>query len=519
MLLQDNLQELYYAVHHTTATSLPLVSNFSGTRLYYSGSGWGRLWIWLHRVVDWISQKNYRLESLTKALIHTHQLFQRQLALVLPSVKRYYAALEKKSQGFPVDECSLKQGKKEIVAWIQATAPFVKMMQKPLPDRLSKLFYHVFGSGFSAAYIHPPKLDCCQKVIAFEAVGEELPWEAFCRVIQGKQLQASFDGEIDKWVKRVNKLSNIVKPLCKALEALAVISGQESERVGLEVFLERRGCKVFQQTDPKQAMWRDQLKKGFKVVSGDKILVLGEEMLSSKLDGNSTRVFAVEGVTDQLFLVGQNREVMAMRQWKHRQSNKDGVAVADLVEVSPDRRYALMEKLFPICSDHCDQVIEMIKELITNDWMPHPFSFDSMMVDGRGVIKSVLPITKKKFSFHAVEDFLISCFGGNLELMQQVVNSCGMRQHPMVKFYREVVVNTLKGDTLAIEDLAGIYKIGDGSVVVRGEALAKAIKQLKHQKMVVLRSQHPEMELKVVEKQVEEMLLQEYDRGPVFSIC
>ena len=108
---------------------LYLVANLSGTRIYDSTRGWGRLWRWFYRIIDRLTLQNYRLSKLQQAVEYTHRIFQEQLISLRQHMTCYETYLQKAGGGYEIIEGPVHDARKGIRLWNQSTLPFVKLMR------------------------------------------------------------------------------------------------------------------------------------------------------------------------------------------------------------------------------------------------------------------------------------------------------------------------------------------------------------------------------------------------------
>lgn len=80
---------MYHALHSPEQRSLNLVANYSGTRIYDSRVGWGRLWRIFYAISDRIGKQDWRFDRMKSAILYTHELFHKQLPFVQEHVSNY----------------------------------------------------------------------------------------------------------------------------------------------------------------------------------------------------------------------------------------------------------------------------------------------------------------------------------------------------------------------------------------------------------------------------------------------
>lgn len=511
-LLKSNFQEIYHAVQSADVHALPLVANFSETHIYDSRYGWGRLWFWVYQGAAWFTNKNYRLEKLKGAILHTHTIFHHQLPIVIGHLHTYEGYLKLAWKGYSVKESDYSASRHAITEWNCSTRPFIKMMHRLQNPRMEKLLSYCFGEVLSqkrvSALFSPADyhvLSDCQKIINLEGLTPgPLPAGQLIKILKDKSLNSVEDKELVKWIKKVNKSIKSPLHLHKALIALEnqyKKSKKEnlSEKMGviaLEVFLEDKGCVVFQQEDFKHLRWLQQLKNGSNISFGGINIVLGNEINPRISEIDHTHVFALEENAHRVALVAQNTTALFIKQFRNQQKNGSGIDPAPILEISPDGRVAIMERLKPLGSikwtsadtqisqrdlAFVNTLTQLLQGFVTQNRTPSNFKTSQLLFDNQYHLRGLKPATEQSFNFNALEDFVFECAGGNLTIFRHFMEASGLATHSTAKFYHELVASTLKGEGVAVDDLAGIYKITDPEVVDRGTDLAQKVLSLRRQ--------------------------------------
>jgi len=482
----SNVKEFYYAIRNSTAATIPLIANWSGTRLYNSHYGWGRLWRWFYSIVSLFTNKNPRLAPIEKAVLHTHTTFHSQLKELSLSLDHYQHYLKQLGGGYAIKESDYITTRKKINDWNASYMPFVKMMQTLNNPRVEGLLEYCFkreGPFFDSPLI--AKIEMCQKIIDLEGeTGGPLPLAAFSKAIKGKIITKLDHEELDRWVRKINSSEVSVNVLHLGLLAISAQNNHGDKVAALELLLKNKGCTVFTQPDPEQIEWRTQLHEGIEVAYNDTILTLDAEISPSLAKNDHTRIFGIRNQPDIVVLFPENRAILGIREEEQKEidnsKEKFGIECSRFIEISIDGEMARMQRLQPLSSHAWEtsyrdkQLIEhlvvFLRNLIKNDVTPINFS-TSLMLDDNGQLKSLKPLAAGPFDFNALEDFISDCAGGNLVIFHRLMTESGLATHPTANFYHELLRNAFDGDTTEVEDLAAIYRIEDPKVIDRGVKL------------------------------------------------
>lgn len=541
-ILRDNLQEIEHAVRNRQGCGLRLVANFFGNRIYDSSRGWGRLWVWFYRFVDWVQHKNndLRLDRLKQAIVNTHNLFQSQLPQIENHIASYESYLRQAGSGYSVLENQFHAARSAIIFWNQSYAPFLRLMKQVNCPKLEKLFRLSFEgrssqSDAAVLWANPfaEQLKAFQKVIDVEGLScGPLPLEVFKKILRKKPLNSIDNKNLDRWIGKISKVPGCVNRVHGMLLAVATRyskagkeDGKHADWVVLEAFLEDKGCSVFQQQDPKHILWQQALKKGMILSQGDEEFVLAHEILPSASGSENTRVFALEKPSAQVLLAPQNKTALAIRRFRGSAGNGFAVEPAKILGIFDDGRWGTMERLQPLGSRKwasafgslspedislVNVLAGLLEWLVKKNCTPSNFSSKTIMFDAQYRLKALKLTEKREFDFNALEDFALECSAGNAAVFQYLMSTSGMAKHPVANFYYELISHAFRGDETAVEDLASIYKIGDPKVVDRGTALVQEALALRSQICMKIREERPDQDPKAIKKAVGSTILSCY---------
>lgn len=531
-ILNANIQEIYHATQ-ASDRKVALVASWSGKQIFYAKKGWGRFWRWIYRVAEFLTGKDQRLEKLKKAMVLTQALFKKQITIVLQALHKYQTYFRNASNEYPVDENRVFGSRDILRKWNPSTAPFVRMMEESFSPRLEYLLRYCFGKDLSSQQIYdlfatPPKdlLRTCKHIVDLEGVSRgPLPLAVCKKILRGKVLNGIDNKKLDRWVKKIDSYPDSTFFAHRGIVAIAQlnkkIGNEEAENNHLnasylEICLEDRGCKTFNQEDSRHLLWRGQLKQGQKLYVKDVEVILGKEINPSAADLDRTRVFSLVNYTDKVLLIAHNRAVLGIRQMRQRNGNPFGILPAQIEEVSEDGRIALMERLFPLDAKKwtskevisaedahaLEPLIELMKSFEAKNITPSNFSPSSLMLDAKFQLRSLKPMKSTLFDFNALEDFVSQCAAGNDVVFKHVMCRSGLSNHDAAKFYYESIKGAFQGEATTAEDLGGIYRIKDPKVIDRSAGLIKEVLDLQKKVLAKARTLFPDTDPKIVNKAV-----------------
>lgn len=532
--LKRNLQDIYRAAHQTGNSTLPLVANFSGTRFYPARHFQGRLWRGFYCLSELLVGCELQQSSLQKAISNTHALFLKQLTFIQPHATAYATYLKRCGQGYGVREKDYFVARQVITKWNKATSPFIEYMQHSSSPALKTWPFLIAEAK---------RLYDFYKIIALEGISEGvLPLASLKKVLKDKPLNSIDHKMLDQWIKKMNGRAGAVHFIHQGLQGIAsqyikeVNSNEKDTAASLEMVLEDKGCKVFQHADAEHMRWRQCLKKGDCVRGKDRQMVLGAELIHTTQLMDRTRVFALEGEDDYVVLFAQNRAALGIRSLRHRVGVYFGIPPVSLIGVSDDGSFALAERLSPLCAhvwksrEGClsleDQplinIIQgLLRWLVSSNFTPTGFTPDALMLDASNRLKALKPMSKERFDFNALEDFVFKCSAGNRTIHHHLMTKTGLSEHATARFYHHMMAIALKGEVFEAEDLACIYKIGDPKVVDRAIELAKKMVSMRQEicsKVRALLPEYSEGETKGLYKAVGKALMECHKQSQAVSI-
>lgn len=505
----------------------PLVANLPCTRVYDSRHFLGKLWKPFHAQ-----------DRLTIAVRHVNNVFHQEIANIRQPLRQYQNYLKKKGNGYDVNEEDLFQARKLITQWNTSTKPFLKLFENPATQQR---FFQKTGISPAPLFYSTYNYDLysCQKIIDLEGLTNgPLPVQVFKKIIKEIPLNAIDQKELDRWIVKIEKNNIEPQPIHKALKYLAEVYSKantteiDKSLVRLELFLEDKGCTAFKKDDPKHLQWRQSLEKSKAISFNSSTLMLEHEIYPSIFGSDQTRAYTIENHPDQIALIAHNRIALPLRQRRMQINKHPDMDPVQFSGISSDGRVAIVERLKPLNSIDwtcpggtfneeertiIGSLTAFIQQMISRNYTPLHFSSHSLMLDKNMQLKFVKPMSKGDFDFTSIEDFISNCAAGNSFVFKELMTKSGLINHPIAKYYKDIVQNTLKGDTTAPDDLAGIYRIGNPKVVDRALVIIEQVKEKKNQFLMNLRKSSPTTQPAQLEALANKTLYESYLKSDSIS--
>lgn len=526
--VKDNFREISHAIYRNNE-KLSLVANFSGTRIYDSGCGWGKIWQWFYSIVECLAGRGIWLSKLKTAILNTHAQFQQKLPLISAHATQYARYLKKSCNGYAVNENDFFAARKAITEWNHATSRFIKIAANPKQVKLSQLFNLCFDHASAEVFSFPEyrALKRYQKIIDLEGfTNGPLPLGQLEKAFLGKMLNESDQSVLKKWVRKINLSSCTVRQLHAALRAIQeelTQPGEERPNLGkMELCLEEYGCTLFKQPDPRHLHWRNQIQPGVQI---DSEFILGEQIGKKPVGFDEFKIYDVDNYEDLVLIIGHNEAVLEMRQIKHSRENY-AIEPVQFLGLDTRGRWAVMEKLQPLNGQEwtshttltrgdrqrSEKIVNLLKWLVEEEQTPQNFSPYTLMFDQNFQLKSLKPTLPGDFDYNALEDFAFQYASGNPIVFQHLMEASGLSRHQTAEFYYEVVEYALKGEAFDIDDLGGIYNVTDQKVIDRGLSLQTDILQIRRKCCLEILKNNPQEDPQKIQNQVNDLLFKCYKK-------
>jgi len=512
-ILESNLQEIYSAVQDPKSTVPDLVPNLSGTRVYHTAAGWGRLWRWIFDVIDYCIGEEFKLVKLQQAIEKTQGIFQKKLPSIHAHVETYKKYLQRKSTGYPVVEEDFQKARKKITAWNHVTAPFLESLQKEGRDKVTSLFKKNLppdlekGKRKSLFFYDPEfaSLQQMQKLIDFEGyLHEPLPLTILEKLATGKLLADSESKALDAWLEKLNGMRSKVdvgffhSSMLAYVKYLSTLpSLQPPTIVNLEAALLDRNFTLFKTEDPVHVKWKDSLKPGDPIVCNGKKITLGEQIGAKAYGKDNNIIFSIKNDEEKVVSIAINQAVLGLRE-KISKEDGGGIHNAKYIEIDEEGRCALIERLQDSLEnykwkttkawlDHEDKdllvpIAELLKWMVEKKTTPKNFAPKHLMFDGKGVLRSTKVCLLNEFDYTVLEDSVYNISNGNRTVFSYLMINSDLHGHSYQKFYKKIVALALKDDKDDHENIQraiDLEIIDDPKIEDRGIALYKRVVQLK----------------------------------------
>lgn len=517
-LLSDNLQELYLAVHSgEEGKDAELISNASGTRVYYATAGWGRLWKTYHSIHHFIFEDNIEATTLKQAMQKTQEIFEIEKSNVIAIFERYKSILEAKMNEESVDNDEFFHVRYQINNWNANTLPFIKLVEKNQNAKLNKVFQQLLLTRENIMELPPPfaqnealaTIARYQAIIDVERIMEfPLPYDILQCLILRHEISDDQEKEIGLWIASLNEKSQIlpVNKLRKAFDALVhLIGGRSSssssssaerptvERLGLE--LANRSCELFSLDDAKHIVWRESLQPGTAVSCNGTSYILGE-MLGIQKSYDKRHIYKIHDCNNAIVIIGNNTMILGIQylaakelSWGIRPATwlpVDSKGLCAIVEYLPHplhiHKWSSTATLTDEDRDCAQPLIGQIVWFLRIKATPLNLNIENLRYSIDGILKSCkIPIQSPSLNFSEIERLVIDATNTNPTVFKYIMQESGMEAHQYARYYREIIDKALSGEDIKAEDLAAYarYQIIEPNIIDRANALCKEIQQLK----------------------------------------
>ncbi len=501
-----NLQEIYCSIKNKHSNDINLVPSLITDSVYYSGSGWGRLWKWFYFIVEWIGRKDFKTERLRQVMLKTQAVFEETLPTIVDYAKTYQSYLDKRLKGNEVDENEIHESRKKITEWNRSTTPFVDYIQYSENSKISTVFQQFFG-------------DSSEKNAALFSYGEErrilkesqlfidiegylhspLPISILVKVGKQKELSPKETQEFSRWVETLNYYADQI-PIGLFLDCLELLmekSGEKASLVNLQLRLLQKGLKIFQRPDQDHRIWRGSLIPGDELPGKTGKIILGRKIPERECGFRDNQIFAIENIPDCLVAVGENRAYWPLKK-EIGEKHQWGIPMPDVKYIDPKGRFAIIENLTPAIKDNQwttppnTQLKPEDRETLTpianlfrwwkeQSVCPENFSLKHLVFNQSGALKYTHALLPQPFEFRILEDALFKISQGHLNVYKFLMKESGLCEHITMSYYREIVSQALKNKPLDAEKEAISRRITDPVVVEQGNELYQTIQKIKQE--------------------------------------
>lgn len=509
-----------------------LVTNLKETRIYHLSSWQGKCWKRLYNL--WSVDERFGYNKFSQTVFHTQVAFKRQASLLTEQINQYELYFKNACEGYSPNEAGIEKERRAILEWYQLAHSALKILYKRkafFTQFFALLNPSISFSSFETSLPSPSlaKFKNFRKIIAIQSFCEgRFPFAALERITKGKTSSPNDDRTaLKKWAKQLNESAlreptfNAIRLLHQALIAFIkeVLLECKPEDIlkslfRIEILLKTHGCQLFGQRDPKQLLWRNQLKSGSSLsnyVIGERI---GEKAAGG--DADQIHVYTLANEPNKLLLTGINRAIFGLEQ-------SCGIAwtipTRKICEYDPKSRFIIAERLLTPLKKHqwcykkssltktdkalLDQLDLFIQQMEKEKKIPEELSINDLMLDENGTIKFFKSkgIAKR---FHLLD---IESFAWDLSQKDPHIFSLLMRnlkKNQMAQFYREKVSDALEGRAPLEENSEEKDRI---------EALKRNVRQLRHNCHEKLLTYFQERKPEEFCSELNEAILQAYDKS------
>lgn len=493
--IQTSFIELASAAGRAERNNAPikLIANLDGTYLYDPDVGWGCLWKIIYAIACCFWPR-LRENNLKLAFTKIKKTFDDAVAELQPIIKRYEEHLQQVCRpryGVKVDISALHKERDQIITWMKATDPFLKLLKNE-NGKLAQLFKKYFSHS-NPFTLTPELRRKCKHYLQFAKIEgilqKPIPMRQLATMAQGIELDPK-DAEIPRWMAAVqkNKTEVTIRLFHQVIVNAVTFSKKAEDDVPFWVRVaevENRLLKalpanehlkaIFWDKDPVYLKKRNQLKAGDKLVCNDQTYVLGEQLGATvKRDQDQNLVFELQSDPEtvpaeqvqQVMVLGINKAVQGIKGL--RQNEYRGlVRVAKYLNVDNGGNCALVKKVnLPFAqlepSKKFDVVLKLLQDMISDNQTPilkvtqveggtkELFSTAYLGFDNAESTASQLMATRiarktdDDLNFSALVALAQETADGDHLMFQRLLNESGMVSHPYVNFFQKIFTEALQ---------------------------------------------------------------------------
>jgi hypothetical protein len=485
-----DLNTLKYNLTEILATSLSengeLVSNLSGSHVYDSSSGWGRLWTWFYFLSKPLFKDDLRLTNLRTSLQNINSVFRRELEFVISQTRVYEEYLKMRLHSNDVNEGDYHQTRRVIKTWHQTTKLLYNEKFHPLVTKLCSKYSE------NIPFLEKPKdsISPFYNIIKIEGKHQgPLPLDLVHKGITSQNMSSAEKKKLSKWIKGHEK----VRPLHKLLLSVAPFMDNPNI-VKFELDHLRNGCTLFKSPDDKHIAWRNTLKPGSKLGQ----YALGEQ-IGRKIEGFDEQIFfEIPQIPDKLVMISTNRALLAaksagVKEWGW------ALRTPQFHYIDPKGKYAIVEKferqltdiqwksvhaLVPEDIRIADPIAYYISWLLYQNISVTQLSPKYLMFDRDGVLRTVKIQERTYLNYPEMENFLFEVAYGNLPVFQYMMYKSGFSNTKFLYFYREVAQKALQDELPYIRSIGGNRGIIDSRDIEKATELSENLIKIRNRLIV-----------------------------------
>lgn len=512
-LLRDTLIECAAAMRFkeaNVALDKILVANWSGSRLYAVGYGWGRLWHWLYAILKVLFSSPWRMDHLKQAVAKTQRLFFAVHGKAQVAAMSYRKCLKGLLIGAPAEQ-SHDAARRKVLLWHEITAPLRRCPQVsqtlglfPIESPLLKDMAQIAVLDGYLKSTLPLNL-MRQMAYAQELSNlQEKEWKRFATALQ------QIAGQIPQPVKVVHKAllsaSDLISEECHDLsqsfnpelrpEFRSVLS---SSLVASHI--ERRlieaGSVFLKNAEPKWVARRSAIRPTTKVRWENRLLTLG-----SVLRGDSASDVIEYSVLEDrsLSVAFSNNRLYLSLQHIDGEINSWGLRPRRFWHIDKKGFWGILERPSQflccddwkskgeICIEDCRKIADVVfllTWLIRRKISLEPLSSTTLYRSEGEALRSTAVLRKVDYRQDLLEAFIREYSKGNRAVETYLMHASGLSFTPTAAFYRYMAEEAWNcGDisSEAIRHEAALREdLSDTAAVSQAEQLCLSIQDIKKQ--------------------------------------
>lgn len=503
--LSSNLQEIYSALDEEARFVKPLVSNFEGTQIYSSATGWGYFWSVIYYVPNAIGADSCATLKLINAIKLTSQSFYIHLAEIQGVAVQFTDYLNKACEGYNPQEFSSKETRNKIVEWSQGIAPFLGLLNDGPREKVNGLFQRLFDpedkfqdENDLRKFFENEKVkrinDYFELINLEGLIGGPLPYNVFAKLATRRVLSKSDLIQLEKFVDKLNQVEGAtIDNLICSLEVIVKQLGDNISkeniikmRVLIELKLSEMGCKLFKEGDSNHLVWRDNLNPGDILKTKKQEVVIGQR-IGRKKEFENNVFFYAQNDSKIVVRIPKNRSVIRL-EVVLPENNEQILPKPKVIEVENDGSYSIVERLNPIVDqkifinnqelteeqkNHLGPLVEFVRTMIIKGFSVIELCKGAILRSEKGQLIATKELLKSEFDFHLVESFIFDLVPRNIHVYSFLMEQTCLLTHHTAHYYKQIVIGFLTGkESFGSADISEPIKM-------RGDHLLNEIRSIR----------------------------------------
>lgn len=451
--LKNNLTTIESYARKVDVQKNELIPDYAGNKLFFPESIWGRFWktVYLTQSLFGYPEEDFKLFNAIDKTYWAFMVFSQEAMDRYEDYKNFFFA---QANDQDVDENKVKKARCYLVEWLEATNPFINLVEKN--SKVAEQIQNVFYSLQFFRVEKEKKLDRCAYLIQLESLlSGDIPVKNLLKLSLERNIEAnqsaSVEEKIEMWIEKVNALGGAVdvRLFYRALSALIKYVGNIGDLGTLISALKRRGCKVLDEVDMRHITKYHHIESAGQVVG--KTL---EKVISSK--NNRFFICTIKDEPDLIFITGSSQPdltILSGDWW--------GISPAKVIKLDSEYRWALIENLKDPIANHKwtsegevlakeDRELSMkvcnhIDKHINDDTHPEGLDLKHLMLNTKGELTTTTRYSKSNgFNFVEWEKLCAGLADSNPWVFHYLMKVSQLDIHPIAQYFRTIVMETLK---------------------------------------------------------------------------